>query len=232
MLNILPAYLPTGLLAYSKKGRQMYKIYINETPLYLTTMQEAAELGPASEKIQVLRYPGKKKYLLNVINQIEKSGRFDRVVVFSNDLEKLWADFQSAFKCIGAAGGAVFNDGKVLMIFRREHWDLPKGKIDKGETPEKAALREVEEETGLRQPELGPHLLDTWHTYELNEKRILKTTYWFLMKTSQTELTPQHEEDIETAVWTDLDVFLKKPEKVYGNILDVLNKAKSLKTNG
>jgi 8-oxo-dGTP pyrophosphatase MutT (NUDIX family) len=210
----------------------MYKIYINETPLYLTTVQEAQELGPASDKILVLHYPGKKKFLLNVTDQLEKSDRFERVVVFSKNLEKLWSDFQSAFKLIGAAGGAVFNDGKVLMIFRREHWDLPKGKIDDGETPEQAAIREVEEETGLRQLELGPHLIDTWHTYEMNGVRILKTTYWYLMKTSQTTLTPQHEEDIKTAEWTDLDVFLEKPGKVYGNILDVLNKAKTLKING
>jgi hypothetical protein len=119
----------------------MYKIYINETPLYLTTVQEAQELGPASDKILVLHYPGKKKFLLNVTDQLEKSDRFERVVVFSKNLEKLWSDFQSAFKLIGAAGGAVFNDGKVLMIFRREHWDLPKGKIDDGETPEPPPTR-------------------------------------------------------------------------------------------
>ncbi len=210
----------------------MYKIYINETPLYLTTMQESEQHGPASEKILMLFYPGKKKFLLNIINQLEGADRFDKVVVFSNNLPKLWADFQSLFTPISAAGGAVFNDGKTLLIFRREHWDLPKGKIDEGETPDQAALREVEEETGLQQLELGPHLLDTWHTYRMDKKRILKTTHWFLMKTNQTELTPQHEEDIEQALWSDLDVFMKKPGPVYGNILDVLNEAKTAKANG
>lgn len=210
----------------------MYKIYINETPLFLTTVQEPENLGQVGGEVLVSRYPGKKKFLLNVIDHLEKSGRFGRAVVFSDDLEKLWKDFRSAYQLVSAAGGAVFNDGRVLMIFRRGHWDLPKGKIDEGENAPGAALREVEEETGLRNPQLGPHLLDTWHTYEMKGKRVLKTTHWYLMETSQKELVPQQEEDIEQAVWTDLDVFLQKPERVYGNILDVLNKAKSLKKHG
>ena len=213
----------TGVL---KKGRQMYKIYINETPLYLTTPAKVEKLGTVDEKKLALHYVGKKKFLLNVIDQLEKSRRFEHIVVFAENLEKLWADFQSAFKLIGAAGGVVFNnEGQVLMIFRRGSWDLPKGKIDPGESPAEAAVREVQEETGLVQLDLGPHLADTWHTYEQDAKRILKTTHWFRMKTSEKTLTPQQEEDIEQAVWRDLNAFLKKPEKVYGSILDVLTKA-------
>ncbi len=211
----------------------MYKIYINETPLYLVTMDGAEKIGPPSPTVPIFRYSGKSKFFLNIIDQLEKTGRFERVVVFSNDLDKMWSDFQSLFRLISAAGGAVTNPaGKYLLIFRRGSWDLPKGKIDKGETPPVAALREVEEETGLTQLELGTHLLDTWHTYQQDGKKVLKTTHWFLMKTAQDKLTPQTEEDIEQAVWEDLDEFLKKPNKIYGNILDVLQKAKSLNTNG
>ncbi|MBI5914228.1 MAG: NUDIX hydrolase [Bacteroidetes bacterium] len=208
----------------------MYKIYINETPLYLVSMEDAAGFGPSDENNLVLRYAGKKKFLVNIVHQLENSNRFGRIVVFDVDVEKLWADFNRIYKPVTAAGGAVFNpDSKVLLIFRRHFWDLPKGKMDDGETPETTAVREVQEETGLRQIALGQHLLDTWHTYEHKGDRVLKTTHWFLMKTTETQLTPQHEEGIEQAIWADLGGFLSKPEKVYSNILDVLKKAQEAK---
>lgn len=211
----------------------MYKIYINETPLHLTSTAERLLSGPPDSKNLVLRYAGKRKFLLSVIDQLEKTRRFEKVVVFSENLENLWSDFQSAFKLIHAAGGVVFNQQhQALLIFRRGYWDLPKGKIDDGETPGKAAIREVQEETGLARLTLGPHLLDTWHTYEQGGKRILKTTHWFLMQTDQLSLIPQQEEDIEQAVWRNIEAFLKQPEKVYGNILDVLSKAKLVMEEG
>lgn len=206
----------------------MYKIYINETPLYLTTVEEAKNFRAPSEKILILRYAGKKKFLLNVVNQLEHSQRFEKVVVFHNDKEELWETFKKIFKIIEAAGGIVANvDSKILMIFRRDFWDLPKGKIDPGETPEQASVREVNEETGLGHLVLGNHLMDTWHTYQQKGKRILKKTYWFKMQTSEMDLTPQAEEDIEIAEWKDINSFLANPVKIYGSILDVLESYKN-----
>ena len=202
----------------------MYKIYINETPLTLTTSDTAKEYGPVSEKILILRYPGKKKFLLNIVNQLEHSRRFEKVVVSHNDLEELWNAFQKIFKKIEAAGGTVFNkNGEVLMIHRRSFWDLPKGKIDPGETPEQASVREVQEETGIQSIDLKNHLMDTYHTYQQKGKRILKKTYWYKMTTNDMHLTPQSEEDIELAVWQDIRTFLQNPKgNIYGSIKDVL----------
>ncbi|MCF8244938.1 MAG: NUDIX hydrolase [Saprospiraceae bacterium] len=208
----------------------MYKIYINGTPLYLVSSEEVKSFGPSTEKKIVLRYGGKKKFLTTLVNQLECTQRFDYIAVFDPDVERMWTEFQKIFKLISAAGGAVFNaEGKVLMIHRRGSWDLPKGKMDPGETPEQTAVREVQEETGIGEISLGPHLLDTWHTYEMNGKRILKTTYWYRMQTTENQLVPQTEEDIELAVWADLNAFLAQPNEVYGNILDVLNKAQTNK---
>ena len=109
-----------------------------------------------------------------------------------------------------------------MVIFRRDFWDLPKGKIDKGETPEQAAVREVQEETGLVQVDLGNHIIDTFHTYTHKDKRILKKTYWYAMKTAETKLTPQSSEDIEQAEWVKLAEFLAKSPTIYGSILNVL----------
>ena len=90
----------------------------------------------------------------------------------------------------------------ILFIFRRGKWDLPKGKIDEGETPEQAALREVGEECGLKELELGALIATTFHTYLLKDKRILKKTFWYEMSSdSKVELVPQTEEDIEKVAW-------------------------------
>ena len=203
----------------------MYKIYINETPLLLTSNADVMQFGPASEKILILRYAGKKKFLLNVVNQLESTNRFEKVVVFHHDLEELWAVFCKIFKIIEAAGGVVFNKKKeVLLIHRRGYWDLPKGKIDPGELPEEASIREVQEETGLSQITLGAHLANTWHTYRKKGKRILKKTYWYEMATEQIALSPQTEEDIELAVWKNLHEYFARPDRVYGNVLDVLRR--------
>ena len=53
---------------------------------------------------------------------------------------------------IRAAGGVVVRDGRIAVVHRPRYddWSLPKGKLDSGETWEQAALREIEEETGLR----------------------------------------------------------------------------------
>lgn len=203
----------------------MYKIYINETPLLLVTTSEAKIPASIDENKLVLRYAGKKKYLLNVIDQLEKSNRFESVMVFSDDLDRLWNDFQDVYRLIEAAGGVVINPKQeILLIHRRGYWDLPKGKIDPGETPEEAALREVEEETGLGNLTLDAYLADTWHTYNLKDKRILKKTYWYTMNSPLDPLTPQTEEDIESAVWCNREEIQKVSDETYGNIRDILQK--------
>ncbi len=204
----------------------MYKIYIKGTPLHLVSTTENPDQGFPGAKSIVLRYTGKKKFLLNIIDQLEKSDRFEQAIIFSENLEKLWSDFQSIYQQIAAAGGVVFNpQGEVLLIFRRGYWDLPKGKIEEGETSSEAALREVQEETGLNLLILGAYLCNTRHTYEEDGKRILKTTHWFLMKTEQQSLVPQHEEDIEQAAWQNVETLAGKSEKIYKSILNVLSTA-------
>jgi 8-oxo-(d)GTP phosphatase len=119
-------------------------------------------------------------------------------LTFGVDDEKSVKNFiRKKFKIIKAAGGVVEKDGKILLIYRLKKWDLPKGKLDKGETPKEAAVREVEEECNIK-VKLGEKIGSTWHTYMLNGKRILKKTYWYAMEClDDSEMTPQVEEDIE-----------------------------------
>lgn len=105
------------------------------------------------------------------------------------------------FKISKAAGGVVVKDGKNLLIFRRGKWDLPKGKLDEGESSRKAAAREVEEETGVRVL-VGERICTTWHAYTLDGNRILKRTKWYRMSvTDDSRMAPQEDEDIEKVVW-------------------------------
>lgn len=131
-----------------------------------------------------------------------------------------------SLKKIIAAGGLVINEKEeMLFIFRRTHWDLPKGKLDEGESIETCALREVKEETGIKNCILEKFLCKTFHQYFdqwVNEK-VIKETWWYLMKSNSSEkLTPQTEEDIEQIIWvdkTDLNILL---EKTYPNIIEVI----------
>jgi len=126
---------------------------------------------------------------------------------------------------VEASGGLVFNkDGDILMIFRNGKWDLPKGKLEMGESVEECAIREVEEECGVSGIIIENKIKDTYHTYVLEGENILKKTYWYKMKTDYSaKLVPQIEEGITKVSWVDKDQISKKLKNSYGNISDVLN---------
>ncbi len=202
----------------------MYKIYINETPLFLKDAVEVPENTTGDAQNLIARYAGKPKYLSGYIDMLEKTGRYHTVTIYSEQLDQLVRDFFSLFKLVEAAGGLVRNaSGELLFIYRRGFWDLPKGKVDPGETIPDAALREVREETGLIDLELGAELMQSYHTYrEKDSRRILKRTYWYLMKSKDLVLKPQAEEGIEEAVWMSLHEFLDTPRRTFRNIRDLL----------
>ncbi len=127
-----------------------------------------------------------------------------------------------------AAGGLVLNEKKeILMIFRRGKWDLPKGKLDEGEKIEDCAVREVMEETGLTQLDLGPLLIITHHTYfdPWIKEDVIKETHWYLMKASSDQpFIPQTSEDIEIIEWVSKDQINQRLENSYDTIVEVVRK--------
>ncbi|MCQ9637599.1 NUDIX domain-containing protein [Chryseobacterium sp. WG14] len=105
---------------------------------------------------------------------------------------------------IEAAGGIVSNpEGEILFIKRLGKWDLPKGKMEKGESQEESAVREIEEETGLKDVELVQFINTTYHIYvERNGEKILKCTHWFEMNfNGEATFKPQAEEGITEVAW-------------------------------
>lgn len=205
---------------------QIYKIFINERPLFITNEKEMKRLKAHHNNVLTGRYLGKKMALLNYVDLMEKSQKYDAVILYHEDVRRLYKDFKGHFKLIRAAGGVVYNTNEdILAIYRRGWWDLPKGKIDKGEKKKAAAIREVQEETGLDEVTLHSKITTTLHTYKDRQgKRILKKSWWYYMTTPEMNLVPQTEEDIELCEWIPLDVLIKERKPIYGSILDVATK--------
>lgn len=129
-----------------------------------------------------------------------------------------------------AAGGLISNDAhQLLMIFRRGKWDLPKGKLDEGETIEECALREVQEETGLQKVEIKNFMGITFHEYfdTYSNKDVIKETHWFKMFADNNQpLIPQTEEQIEIIEWVDEENISDKLSNSYPNIAEIIEKLK------
>jgi 8-oxo-dGTP pyrophosphatase MutT (NUDIX family) len=145
-------------------------------------------------------------------------------VFYHSDLQRLRATIWKKFTVLKAGGGAVKDKkGNLLLIFRRGKWDLPKGKLDKGETLAQCAVREVQEETGLGQVLLGSPLTVTYHTYEENGKHCLKESHWFCMASGgDQQLVPQLEEQITDLRWVSRKTILPLIKNMYPSVRDVL----------
>lgn len=127
------------------------------------------------------------------------------VRIIADDPAACWNDMCQQYKWVEAAGGLVCNEkGQVLLIYRNDQWDLPKGKAEKGESIAETALREVEEECDVKGLELGAFLGHTYHTYPHKGKRVLKQTTWYRMKClGNQDLRPQVEEGITQVIWAE-----------------------------
>lgn len=194
----------------------MYEIYINDKRLLLAS-QEDVEKGfiwhYMPRDAMLVPYRNHPRMFYPYIDALSKSARMGEVVLYASDLKAMKRDFFSLYHKVRAAGGLVRNaKGELLFIFRRGVWDLPKGKIDEGETKREAALREVMEETGVRDLQLGSKLTKTYHTFSCKKngfKRCLKLTHWYGMHSEQEDFVPQAEEKIEQVRWIKPRDFLQ-----------------------
>ncbi|MDB9836242.1 MAG: NUDIX hydrolase [Candidatus Arcticimaribacter sp.] len=193
----------------------MYKVFFNQKPIFLTT-----ELVHQTDRTPVLFI--KFSSPENIIKAL-KSKKTDCLYLYHQKEDKLWMHFLRHFPIVEAAGGLVrHQDGRFLFIYRNDKWDLPKGRIEKNEPIRIAAVREVEEETGVDGLEIVKPLIETFHVFNRNGKYKLKKTFWFEMKTASTViLTPQLNEGIEQAVWVFEKEIPHKFENAYENIKQV-----------
>ncbi|WP_243403242.1 NUDIX hydrolase [Sphingobacterium haloxyli] len=140
------------------------------------------------------------------------------------DIEKVFKSVLQGLEIIKAAGGLVKNgDGEYLFIHRLGKWDLPKGKVENNEKMKEAAIREVEEECGIRINYLGPKLQTTYHIYTMRGNLVLKQTNWYEMAVNKSpKLSPQSEEDITDARWIDRDNFDVVLKNTYPLIVQII----------
>lgn len=145
--------------------------------------------------------------------------------VVHKDADKLWQIFQECFETREAAGGLVIKNDCFLAIKRWSIWDLPKGHIEEGETPEIAAIREVEEETGINNPTINEKIDRTFHIYIYESNLILKISHWYKMDYNGNDpLIPQLEEDITEAIWMPISEKDRFIRNTYPTLLSTIDK--------
>ncbi|MFN6373932.1 MAG: NUDIX hydrolase [Chitinophagia bacterium] len=142
------------------------------------------------------------------------------------ETEASFAAYNSNKIIIEAAGGMVFNSKRELLMMKRKgKWDMPKGKLDDGETMEDCAIREVIEETGLSPLQLIKKLQTTYHTYPYQGKTALKPSHWYLMEYAGIQNPiPQTEEDITEICWADKELAKKLINNAYPSIREMVQK--------
>lgn len=198
------------------------KIYFNDKPLFLCDSIDP-ELEPYRHHDDAVFIDDFNVHTVkSMIHEMELA-KIHAGIFLHPDLEALKKAFWKKFTIVQAGGGLVLNPaGDMLLIFRRGKWDLPKGKLDPGETIEHCALREVREETGLKDVKAKGFLLTTYHTYHESGKFILKESHWYKMHTANTSLVPQTEEDISQALWAGTKKVDEALKNSFPSIVDVI----------
>ena len=193
----------------------MHKIFVNDKPIILstdTTQEEGFE-----------NYPLSKVKLAKVIKKLNSTD-IQGVKLIGKKKSKLLKKFLKKRPNVVAGGGKVYNpNGDILFIYRNDKWDLPKGKIEKKEAIEDCAIREVEEETGVKGLRIVKPLETTYHIFKRNGRYKIKITYWFEMTTDyEGSLNPENSEGITKAKWLTPKQTKKALKNSYANIKQLI----------
>ncbi len=200
----------------------MYKVFVYNKAVILTEHKVNPDLEPSASFASFSSSDQLKK----TVRDFGADPSYQVLYIYHHDEEALWRAFCEGYVHVEAAGGVVRGDqGNILFIFRNHLWDLPKGKMEEGESPEEAALREVKEECGIRLEERTAYIGDTYHTYERDGQDHLKRTYWFRMWASEDqELTPETKEGITRVEWIASGDLQKVITATYSSILNIIEK--------
>ena len=193
----------------------MQKIYFGSTPLIISSSETLNQSGLQIESLD--------KEAIQTALSVLKTANHQELIYINPDEEKALEGLKKGFTVLQAAGGLAYTPAQeVLLIFRRGKWDLPKGKLDEGESIETCATREVEEETGLQHVVLEDLIQRTYHTYQENGMDILKETFWYYMKAQKQDLQPQTDEDIQECRWVPKQEIASYFNNMQPSVKDVL----------
>lgn len=189
----------------------MYKVFVKDIPIILSTEKN---VKPPFKTIHLKDVEFKK-----LIKRIYNGERL-YINLYHKNAEKFESFLRKQIKVVEAAGGLVKNEkDEFLFIRRNKKWDLPKGKIEKGESNEVAAIREVMEETGIQDLKIGDYLQTTYHIFQRNDKFRLKITYWYAMYSEfEGPFVPELSEGIKKVRWKNFEKTQKALTDSYENI--------------
>jgi len=206
----------------------MYKVFFNDSIIQICSKIEKFSNSNVPSVVDAETYG----FVNQLVSDAELAPKGSRFLILYPEHKPVWDQFKRHFQEIPAAGGLVQNEnGSFLFIKRLGVWDLPKGKIEKNETAELAAIREVEEECGLTDLKIVRQLDSTFHIYRspwlpVPKNLVLKETKWFLMTYSGNEiLIPQAEENIEEGRWFAVSELTEVMANTYSSLIDFLEKS-------
>lgn len=184
--------------------------------------------GPVSLEIRTntaIQHPPHPDELTHCIKKLKTAHGSEPFLIEVPDAASCIEKMAKMFNWIEAAGGIIENEaGQYLLIYRRGHWDLPKGKIDAGESPLQAAHREILEETGVSNLQWSADLPATYHIYPWNGEWVLKQTHWFQFQSKETQqLILQTEEEIEDARWMNPEQMRAVRQLIYPSLQALLD---------
>lgn len=161
---------------------------------------------------------------MKLVNKFQKDFKEQKVELAVSSPAKTLLLLKKHIRFIVAAGGLVEENNQYLYIKRNSFWDLPKGKIEPGETIAQGAVREVSEECGIPLPVIVKSMGISYHIYKMNQRLILKETHWFLMRLSEKveSFSPQAIEGITEVAFYNKDFLLQPDTKTYQNLKDLI----------
>ena len=200
----------------------MYKVFVNNQSIHFIKKLNVYLFD--KEDIEIYFYHSKKD-LKSFINEFVSQSLTKELYIYCPEgVYNVFMLFKTFYKEIKAGGGLVKNKkNQYLFIFRKGKWDLPKGKVEKDESIKTCAIREVKEETGLKNVKIIKKLPDTYHLYTEKGKTYLKHCYWYLMETEDTlQLYPQLEEGITLTEWMNENSFTLIFENTFLSIRNLM----------
>jgi len=206
-----------------------YKIFHNNICIYICKEEDIAKITESESITEIIPSENVENIpvWLNYL-QLRQSGN---IIITTPSPNAILQKLYTKCKKVIAAGGVVQNDyDEFLLMYRRGYWDMPKGKLDPGETLEQCAIREVQEETGLKHITLGPALAFkpfaqtyTLHTFKTKSGWNIKPSYWYHMRVNgRPALRPQYDEDIHEAIWVPRAQLQHYIKPAYSSIAEIL----------
>ena len=153
------------------------------------------------------------KKIPQIINELIKENKYNNIIFKCEHLEQTIEFIECFYPIKIACGGWVFNEKNQLLIIERNNkWDIPKGHLEKNESYEECAIREVKEETSISHINIIKKYGISRHIYKYEGNYVLKITHWYKMfSNNYGQLQAQTDEGITNVKWAnneDIETYL------------------------